>query len=82
MKHTGCGMLTFSNADAAAVVRGNVGEEKAREVEGTDFLPFKDLNEAVKKDVQWLRGRGALRSEGGISGWVYDVETGRVSKVV
>jgi len=80
IKHTGCGMLTFKNEDARAVVKQNKGEEVAKEVADLDFLPFPDLDQAVKDDVAYLKSK---KIEEGIkiSGWVYEVETGKVRKV-
>ncbi|TAQ89708.1 hypothetical protein B7494_g1979 [Chlorociboria aeruginascens] len=57
VKHTGCGMLTFKNDDAAGIVRTNLGEEAVAalaEFKG-DFQPFADLDEAVKSDVQLIK---------------------------
>lgn len=82
IKHTGCGMLTFTDADAHRLVREKLGEEAAEEIGGLDFLPFQRLEEAVKEDVEWLRGRRVVKESVGISGWVYEVETGRVRRVV
>ena len=81
VKHTGCGMLTFDNAAAKDVVRKNNSEEAAKEVEDLDFLPFPDLEQAVKDDVEWLKGK-RLEEGVNISGWVYEVETGKANKIV
>ena len=77
-KHTGCGMLTFSNADATSVL------EKAgsKVPDGLDFQPFPDLEQAVKDDVAWLQANESLAKGAEISGWVYEVETGKVRHVV
>ena len=83
VKHTGCGMLTFANDDVKAVVRQKVGENAAKEVANWDFEPFGNLEEAVGKDVEILRANPAVGGAGvTISGWVYEVETGKVRKVV
>ncbi|KAF2114754.1 carbonic anhydrase [Lophiotrema nucula] len=81
VKHTGCGMLTFKNEDAQAVVKQNKGDAGAKEIENLDFLPFTDLEQAVKDDVEWLKGKAV---EEGIhfTGWVYEVETGKTRRVV
>ncbi|KAF2651142.1 carbonic anhydrase [Lophiostoma macrostomum CBS 122681] len=81
VKHTGCGMLTFTNAAAKDVVKKNKGDEALKEVEDLDFLPFPDLEDAVKEDVEWLKGK-KLEEGVTISGWVYEVETGKARKVV
>jgi carbonic anhydrase len=80
VKHTGCGMLTFDNAAAKEIVKKK-GDEAAKEVEDLDFLPFPDLEQAVKEDVEWLK---AKKIEKGvkITGWVYEVETGKARQVV
>jgi carbonic anhydrase len=82
VKHTGCGMLTFKNGDVYEVVEKNLGSEARREVEDLDFQPFGELEKAVKDDVEWLRVRKAIPKEVVISGWVYDVETGKVRQVI
>lgn len=82
IKHTGCGMLTFSNADAHAVVAAQLGDEAAAELKGVDFLPFAELDSAVREDVAFLRASKAVAEGVGLSGWVYEVESGRVRRVV
>lgn len=82
IKHTGCGMLTFKNEDAHAVVAKNLGDGASRELEGLDFQPFPALEKAVEDDVQFLKGSKAIPDSVNISGWVYEVETGKVKNVV
>lgn len=78
-------MLTFQNPDALEVVKKNLGEEGVEAVKegfGGKFLPFGDLEEEVRRDVEYLRGNKAIPKEVVVSGWVYEVETGRVRSVV
>ena len=82
IKHTGCGMLTFQNADAHAVVEKNLGADAKEELSGLDFQPFPDLEKAVKDDVAYLKGSKAIPDSVVISGWVYEVESGKVRSVV
>ncbi|KAF1810176.1 beta carbonic anhydrase clade D [Eremomyces bilateralis CBS 781.70] len=82
IKHTGCGMLTFKNEDAHAAVRTNLGEAAAAEIGGLDFLPFPELEEAVREDVRFLKGSKVIPEAVTISGWVYEVETGKARRVV
>ena len=84
IKHTGCGMLTFKNEDAAGIVRKNLGEEAVKELGAFkgDFLPFPELDGAVKEDVEFLKGSKLIPDKVRISGWVYEVETGKVRSVV
>lgn len=64
--------LTIHRNDAAA-------ELKAR---GLDFLPFPDLEKAVEDDVKYLQDTKLVPNNVPISGWVYEVETGRTRRVV
>lgn len=82
VKHTGCGMLTFKNEDAYAIVEKNLGAEAKKELGNLDFLPFSDLEQAVEHDVSYLKGSKAIPGSVTISGWVYEVETGKVRQVV
>ena len=81
IKHTGCGMLTFKNEDAYAVVEANLGEQGKEALGGLDFLPFPDLDQAVKEDVEFVRASKAIPDHVEVSGWVYEVETGKVRHV-
>lgn len=81
VKHTGCGMLTFDDATARGLVKKNKGEAAAKEVEQVDFLTFQQLENAVREDVAWLKSK-AVEKGINLSGWVYEVETGKIRKVV
>ncbi|KAK6957180.1 hypothetical protein Daesc_002466 [Daldinia eschscholtzii] len=82
IKHTGCGMLTFSNEDAHGLVKKNLGPSAAAEIATLDFLPIKNLDDAVKGDVEYLKRSAAVPEDVIISGWVYEVETGKVRRIV
>ncbi|TGZ79294.1 carbonic anhydrase [Ascodesmis nigricans] len=84
VKHTDCGMLTFTNADIKAVIARNLGEDAAHESEGADYLPFPELEDAVREDVQFLKSSPLVcdKAKQSVSGFVYEVETGRVRRVV
>lgn len=81
IKHTGCGMLTFKNEAAHKVVEATLGKDGASELAGLDFLPFPDLDDAVRDDVAYLQGSKAVADSVTVSGWVYEVETGKVRAV-
>ena len=74
-------MLTFTSANAHDLARKNLGDEAAEEIAGLDFLAFPDLEEQVRRDVEFLRGTRTVSEEVAISGWVYEVETGKVRRV-
>lgn len=84
VKHTGCGMLTFKNDDAYGVVEKNLGSEAAQELQGSklDFLSFPKLEEAVEDDVKYLKGTKLVPDHVTITGWVYEVETGKTKQIV
>lgn len=84
VKHTGCGMLTFKNEDATALVRQNLGEGAVRSLGAfsDDFQPFPDLEEAVRSDVEFLKESELIPNSVNVSGWVYEVETGKVKSIV
>jgi carbonic anhydrase len=78
IKHTGCGMLTFTNEDAKAAVQGNGGKVDS----AFDFQPFPELEAAVKRDVEFLTDHESFPKDVAVSGWVYDVTTGKVARIV
>lgn len=82
IKHSGCGMLTFQNENAHAVVEKNLGAAAQQELSGLDFQPFPDLEKAEEDDVKYLKASKAIPDSVIISGWVYEVETGKVNQVV
>jgi carbonic anhydrase len=75
--HTDCGMLTFSNDQLRAKLR----DELAADASSIDFLPFGDLEQSVRDDVQTLRNSSILLRDTPVTGTVYDVKTGRVTPV-
>lgn len=81
IKHSGCGMLTFKNEDAYKVVEGNLGKAGAEALGGLDFLAFTDVDDAVRDDVKYLQDSKAVADDVTITGWVYEVETGKVRAV-
>ncbi|KAL2195235.1 carbonic anhydrase [Corynascus similis CBS 632.67] len=83
VKHTGCGMLTFNNEDAFNIVENNLGKSAVEELQERkiDFLPFPELEQAVYNDVALLKASNLVPDSVEISGWVYEVETGRTRRV-
>lgn len=77
-------MLTFQNSDAVGIVEKNLGAEAVKELQSfkTEFLPFPELDQAVRDDVEFLKKSKLVPDTVTISGWVYEVETGKVRSVV
>src|SRR5215210_2500183 len=64
--HTDCGMLTFSNDHLRAKLRDELGADASN----VDFLPFGDLEQSVRDDVQTLRSSPLLLRDALIHGTV------------
>jgi len=75
--HTDCGMLTFTDDDLKRKIR----QELKVETE-IDFLSFADLDQSVRDDVEAIRRSPLLLAGVPLSGFVYDVRTGRLREVV
>lgn len=75
-------MLTFKNEDVYAVVERNLGAEARRELAGLDFQPLSSLEHAVQDHVKFLKESQAIPESVTISGWIYEVETGRIKHLV
>ena len=76
-------MLTFSTNDLRSVVKNaHPGDANvAREVDAIDFLEFPELESSVKNDVKFLQESPLVLKETTITGWVYEVETGKVGEL-
>ena len=75
--HTDCGMLTFNNRDLREKVKEDLGSDTGE----FEFLPFRDLDESVREDVEFLQATQLLNPDTAIRGFVYDVRTGRLREV-
>ena len=47
-----------------------------------DFLPFPELEKAVVEDVEFIKQSELVPDSVVVSGWVYEVETGKTRRVV
>ncbi len=75
--HTDCGMLTFSNEDLQKKLADDLGADAS----DVDFLPFDDLEDSVRDDVNRIRQSPYIPQGIGVRGFVYDVRTGRLNEV-
>lgn len=75
--HTDCGMLTFSNDQLRDLLKKDTGADAS----GIDFLPFGDLEQSVRDDVETIRSSPFIPDDITVSGFVYDVKTGRLNEV-
>ena len=75
--HTDCGMVTFSNED----LREKLRQQLNADAEHIDFLPFKDLEQSVRDDVATLKNSPFIPDNIEVSGFIYDVSSGRLLPV-
>jgi len=74
--HTDCGMLTFTEEQLHQKLHDefNIHAE-------IDFLPFTDVEQSVRDDVETIRTSPLLIPDLPIRGYVYDVQTGQLHEV-
>jgi carbonic anhydrase len=75
--HTDCGMLTFRDDDIRRKLRENLGAN----ADYMAFLPFEDLDQSVKDDIETYRASPIVRHDIPVRGFVYDVQSGRLREV-
>ncbi|HKN94415.1 MAG TPA: carbonic anhydrase [Thermoleophilaceae bacterium] len=75
--HTECGMLSFKNEDLHAKVKEDLGADAS----DIDFLPFSDLEQSVRDDVEFLKDSPLVPDDVSVRGFVYDVKSGKVTEV-
>src|SRR2546421_10427490 len=76
--HTDCGMLTFSNED----LRTKIKQDLHVNADQIDFLPFKDLEQSVRDDVATIKSSPLIPDSVEVSGFIYDVRSGKLLPVV
>ena len=76
LRQTDCGMLTFSDSD----IRSKIEKDLHQNADHIAFLPFKDLEQSVRDDITILKN-SPLVLDVPITGYVYEVETGKIVKV-
>lgn len=75
--HTDCGMLTFGNEELRYHLREETGEDASH----IDFLPFSNLEDSVREDIQTIRTSPFIPTDVSVRGFIYDVHTGRLQEV-
>ncbi|KAL9938093.1 hypothetical protein V8E36_002716 [Tilletia maclaganii] len=83
--HTDCGMETFNTEQARGIASSNLGLEPSSEggklINGFEFQEFPKVHANVEADVAFLKSHPLVKKGSKISGWVYDVKDGSISKV-
>ncbi len=75
--HEDCGMMTHTNEQIREILRRDLNADAS----GIDFLPFSDLDESVREDVQTVRSSPLIADDIAVRGFVYDVKSGRLREV-
>jgi carbonic anhydrase len=75
--HEDCGAQAFTNDRLREQLRRDLGADAS----SMDFLPFADLDESVRLDVETLRSSPLISKDISVRGFVYDVRTGRLREV-
>ena len=70
-------MLTFTNDQLRQQLHRDLGANAS----DVDFLPFRDLDESVRQDVETVKTSALIPKDIPVKGFVYDVRTGRVREV-
>ena len=76
VQHTGCGMLTFRDDDLKDAVEADTGLRPPFALEA-----FADLEENVRQSVRRIEACPYIPVRETVTGFVYEVETGRLRKV-
>ena len=79
--HTDCGMLTFTNEGLREQIARELGPAAAAAANATDFQPFPDVEQSVRDDLGVIRASPLIPDDIPVSGFVYDVTTGRLHPV-
>jgi carbonic anhydrase len=75
--HTDCGMLTFDNPTLYGICQEQLGADAS----DIDFLPFSDVEQSVRDDVELIRSSPLIAKDTPVTGFVYDVKTGKIHEV-
>jgi carbonic anhydrase len=74
--HTDCGMLTFKDEDFRRQIQEDTGIKPEWAAEA-----FDDLEEDVRQSIARIKASPFIPKKDGIRGFIYDVETGRLTEV-
>ncbi|MFW5458864.1 beta-class carbonic anhydrase [Streptococcus hyovaginalis] len=77
LHHTDCGAQTFTNPAFHEQLHRDLGVD----VSDMDFLPFINIENSVREDMQKLKDSPLIPEDVVINGAIYDVDTGRMTEV-
>jgi carbonic anhydrase len=77
INHTDCGMLTFKDADLQEKLTSKYGTNAAK----INFYAFGDLPENVRTQVERVKTNPFIPKDIPVTGFIYDVKTGKLNRV-
>jgi carbonic anhydrase len=78
MPHTRCAMATASEAD----LRERVGKASGQDASWETFGAIEDQEAALRDDVARVRAHPLVSDSVAVGGFLYDVDTGRITRLV
>jgi carbonic anhydrase len=78
INHTDCGMLTFTDR----ALQDRLKKKFNHDAGNIKFHSFPNLEENVKNQVNAIKGHDLIPKDIPVSGFVYEIETGLLRKVV
>ncbi len=78
INHTDCGMLTFKDEDLQSRLKERFGKDASN----IRFHSFSSLEENVRKQVDTIKNHPLIPKEILVTGFIYDVESGLLQKVI
>ena len=78
INHTDCGMLTFKDQDFQVRLKEKFGKDASN----IRFHSFSNLEENVRKQVDTIKNHPLIPKEILVTGFIYDVESGLLRKVI
>lgn len=74
-------MLTFTDEQIKDKIRADLGEAAGDAAQPLQFLPFSDLEASVRDDVGAIKASALVDKATPVTGYVYDVHTGKLNPV-
>ena len=71
-----------SERNLIETLQGICREQLGADASDIDFLPFSDLEQSVREDIELIRSSPLIAKDTPVTGFVYDVKTGKIHEVV
>jgi carbonic anhydrase len=78
INHNGCGLTTFTDGELEARLRGETGMSP---IAPARFYSFTDAEQNTREQMQKARSHPWISADVPVRGFIYDVNTGRLSEV-